>query len=140
MKKWIFLVCLLAIISIVAGCREKRESGVLHESATVRELIFTPEQHGSGIGVGYNTGKGGGGVVSPIVIDVKATYGVLFQCRHGNFVVQGDDEFHENLWKRMRKGERVIVSYKETYWVSSDYGKETRTHDDYHFIDAKEDK
>lgn len=75
---------------LLAGCK------------TVTEL----DQHGTGIGVG---GEG----LSVVSMDTPAVFAVVFECQHGKFIVQGSDERHRALWRKLKRGQAVLVNSLE---------------------------
>lgn len=94
---------LLAAALLLSGCTV--EGPRTSEPAVVEDLVFSPASHSSGLGF---TGSGD---VAFVEQDGEATYSVVFRCAHGRFVVGGPDEEHERLWKRLEKGERVVVDF-----------------------------
>lgn len=99
----------LLAVGLAAACTH--EGPRQTEQARVDDLIFSPAQHGTGVGTGF-TPKGR--VVTTVTsVDIPAAYAVVFECRHGRFVVQGQDDRHEALWGRLRKGQEVLVEFAE---------------------------
>jgi hypothetical protein len=134
-------------IAALAGCDRQivRQtfSEEMREPAKVIQPVYTPERHGSGSSSGTTFDMDGniGVHFSDVDVHTKAVYGVVFECQHGNFVSQGTDERHEDLWKRMRQGSNVTITYREVYsdTIQVTDGKETllgRGLVDYDFIDA----
>jgi len=101
--------CLLSVACLVllAAC-EREVTQYTHpkaESAIVVELAFVPAGHGSGVGITT------GGQLAVSAVDIPARYAIVFQCEHGTFAIQGAQ--HVPLWKRLHKGQRVAVQYRE---------------------------
>lgn len=102
----LFLVfVVLALLGALAGCTH--EGPKLVEEATVLETTFSPRQHGD------STGFSTSGRVVFSDIDVHASYGVVFECHHGKFAVQGDSEKAQRFWKLFKKGDRARITYYE---------------------------
>lgn len=72
---------------------------------------------------------------------IPESWQVAFRCKHGQFVVgkDGHNQFkaHE-LYDRLKKGQKVTVSYVEKYEVRTEEktGKKTKTLKDLDFLDA----
>ncbi len=135
----------------VTGCQYQRTavSEVLHETAVVVDLVYTPSTHetvlepslaGRGLGIGLSGGIGlriGNGLQITDV-EVPPEYAVVFQCQHGKFIVQ-----HKEVYDKLleHEGDTVDVAYQEVYrevYESKD-GKDTvlsRTLTMYDFLDA----
>jgi len=140
------LIAAVSTLSLLSGCEHTVEeySDVLHEDARVIQPIYIPSQHGSGSTISFHSdGEGnlnpGLGVTS---IDINEKYGVVFECKHGNFVVEGEGDKYKKLWKRMRKDETVDITYKEVYQIryTTENGQRKvleKRLKDYWFIDAQ---
>ena len=108
---------------------------VLHEPATVIETIYSPpaSHHRSGYVPTINH-KGEMKLRYREWTDnTPAIYGVVFKCQHGQFVSQGSDQRHKDLWKRLPKYSQVDVSYREVFRVHHDGNREII---DLDFLDA----
>ncbi len=136
--------------SLLTGCKEiKTElSDILHEDATVSDVVYIPSRHGSGSGIGPTfdmTGDGGIGVaVTNVDVHIPEKYAVVFKCQHGKFIVEGTDKPHKSLWEKLSEGQEVDVSYREVYKsvyddVDGDGEKDlvSRALIKYDFLDAK---
>lgn len=101
------LVLLVLIFALLVGCsgHTTKYGPVLTEPATVQSLAYVPRGHGSGVGM---TMKGEMSVSS---VDIPERYAVVFQCRHGSFVVEGQRA--RELFGKVRQGQRVAVHYRE---------------------------
>jgi len=107
----------MLLINLV-GCgpgSQLEHSDVMTENGRVSKLIYVPSGHGSDVAVGFNTGKDGGMTFTPIDIDIPARYGVVFECEHGSFAIEG--EKWESLWRSLKEGDRVEIQYREIYEV-----------------------
>ena len=91
-----------------------------------------PKGHGSDVAVGFSTSGKGGMTVTPIDVDIPERYAVVFKCRHGKFVIDG--ERGEACYKKLEKGDQVIVTYCEKFKVT----KNSTNCIGLHFIDAKQ--
>jgi hypothetical protein len=119
--------------SLLSGCSPEREyTTPTTEPGRVSKLIFLPSGHGSDVAVGFNTGKGGGVTVTPIDVDIPARYGIVFECTHGSFAVEG--EKWVPLWKSLREGQKVTIRYREVYEI--DRKAKTRTFVKFDFLGA----
>ena len=129
------LAALLFTAGLVSnGCERKGiynetgESPVLHEGARVAQTIYVPESNGHGSSTGYQFGEGGGVIISSTSVHVPAKYAVVFECQHGKFIIEGEDEKYKNLWKKLKDNQTVDVEYKEIYDIKCEYkGDNDRT-------------
>jgi hypothetical protein len=134
MKLLVPTLILSLVLLPLLGCIDYRTetSGVLHEPAKVVCLIYTPSRHDSSIGlsainvagddddIGLGLDWGGNlgvryGSFQVSSSEVPEQWGVLFQCKHGQFTSQGADERHHSLYNKLRDGQLVDVTYKEIY-------------------------
>lgn len=109
---------------------------MLKEPAVVENLIYSPSLHSSDLAPTLSmSGKVGLAITS---VSVPEKYAVVFRCQHGKFIIEGVDENHKKLWQRLTRDQKVIVSYKEVYYVTyKDDVVVSRELADYDFIDAK---
>lgn len=132
----VVVVCLAAILG--AGCQKVviEYSDVLTEPATVVDLVFSPSRHGSGVGPTIDlTGEGGIGIAITSV-SIPERYAVVFQCPHGKFIIQSEKA--KELWKRLKVGQEVTVTYKEKYRTTYEDEKVvSRILVKYDFLDAR---
>lgn len=123
--KW-FIVLLLGVF--LAGCEKIKEEATesYFEQAKVLQTIFTPPTHQNAtrtnieprIKYDFLAGKFKTvwvPISKDVLVEVPARYGIVFECQHGKFVVEGTAEKHKNLWGRMKEDEKVIVEYREIY-------------------------
>lgn len=121
---------LIAVLFLV-GCIPTREySQPMTETAVVDDVIFAPRNHGSGAGFGMS--MSGNIVMTTTSVTIPAKWAVVFRCQHGKFIIQGTRREHEALWKKMTRGQQVVVTYREVYEVSNG----TRRLIDFDFLDA----
>jgi chromosome segregation ATPase len=118
----------------------KEYSPTLTEPAEVVDLVYTPERHGTAEGTGVDL-KLNVSMVSSTV-DIPRKYAVVFQCQHGKFIIEDNQEKAKALWGRLKEGQSVTVSYREvydvTYTSTNGAKKETaRKLVDYDFLDAR---
>ena len=97
----------IALVLLLAGCSSETYGPEKTEPATVVDLPFVPAGHGSGSGF---TSKGSVVFTS---VSIPARYAVVFECEHGRFVVQGENQ--RALWSRLKVGQRVTVRYREVF-------------------------
>jgi len=117
-------------------------SGALHEEATVVETIHTPAKHEMHVRPKIGPSFGAIPIGSGLEISsstIPETFGVMFRCQHGEFVVHRKELYDTLL---AHKGKRVLVSYREVYTASyrgnGPYQKlVSRTLVKYDFLDAK---
>lgn len=122
----------VAIVAAASGCPRIVNGPELTEPGQVYDTCFVPAGHGQGMGLGINSDSDGDLVITPhsISMDIPARYAVVFKCQHGKFVIDGRNG--EQLFKRLNKGDDVLIRYCEVL--------EVRDHStnavDLHFIDA----
>lgn len=137
MKNSILIVCSLVLLNSCSDVRTET-STLLHEDAVVVTTIYSPSQHnteitrtaydhGSGddyiqTGTDYNgnTGIKIGENVQITHTTVPEKYGVVFQCSHGTFSIEGSETKHKILYDKLNRsiGDTVDVMYKEMYNVT----------------------
>jgi hypothetical protein len=129
------LLILIALLALVSGCGPELEySTPKTEPGKVSKLIFVPSGHGSDVAVGFNTGKDGGMTLTPIDLDIPARYGIVFECPHGSFAVEGSKWV--GLWKSLKEGQEVTIEYREVYEVDLTKPKSGRKFKKYDFLGA----
>lgn len=162
MKK---LLSILVLVTILSSCTDIRTeySEIIHEKAIVVTLIYSPSEHHTElthtafptmgddegmIGTDYN-GNTGFRVNKNLQITsttIPEKYGVVFQCQHGTFTIEGSEQKHEILYSKLLNNTRdtVEVLYKEQYTVTYEENKQTgkkeevsRVLSDLDFIDAQ---
>jgi hypothetical protein len=146
MKKF-YLFTILAALIVLTSCNTKREyTGTLHEKVVVVALIFNPSSHNTEItetmmddydspfkgtdingNKGVKIGKIRGHDAQVTTTTIPARYGVVFQCQHGTFTVEGTEQKHQILYNKLYNSVRdtVDVLYRELYNVT--YDKEVKT-------------
>jgi hypothetical protein len=117
--KSLFLAVVVLFASLPIGCNKtiSEQSKVMTESAVVDDLVFTPENHSMDIIPAVRV-EADGNVRSTIDImprDIPERYAIVFECVHGKFIVQSDQEKTKALYKKLKKGQKVTVSYFELY-------------------------
>ncbi|MBI4020864.1 MAG: hypothetical protein HY369_01340 [Candidatus Aenigmarchaeota archaeon] len=96
------------------------QSDILHEQATVADLVYTPSQHGSaGRGAFVQTSEGGARLYQNIEITIPERYAIVFACEHGKFIVENDQAKAHELWTRLREDQEVTIQYREEYRVTA---------------------
>jgi hypothetical protein len=133
MKYMKFLIA-AAILILIWVCGQTINGPILTEKAEVIETCYIPKGHGSDVAVGYNFGKNGGTTITPINIDIPERYAVVFKCKHGKFAIDGERGMA--LYNKLEKGDKVVITYCETFWAT---GTETNI-TGLHFIDARKEK
>ena len=158
MKNVLFI--LIGLIFLTSSCNTKRvESGVLHEKAVIITAIYSPSEHHTSLGTtmmkDYNNPIGGvdmngnhgvvigkmhGQTVQISESTIPEKYGIVFQCQHGTFTIEGSEQKHKILYDKLRGNinDTVDVLYKEIYQVTTKDDKEVeRKLVDLDFIDAQ---
>jgi hypothetical protein len=120
-------ILLYSLCLLVIGCTSQDYGPELTEPAEVVEVVYTPGQHGGGLGRSIK------GDVSVVDVQTKEVYAVVFACPHGKFIVKD-----KRLWERSRVGQRGTVVYREVYsfWKSSTHAKTLVDYDFINFIPA----
>ncbi len=142
MKK---IITLLGIAALFASCQDIRteSSDTMYEKATIVTLIYSPSEHkteitqtafgskGMGIGTDWN---GNTGIKISKNYQITSTtipekYGVVFQCQHGTFTVEGSDQKYKVLSQKLSKevGDTVNILYKEQYLVTYEKDKDGKS-------------
>jgi hypothetical protein len=134
-------------VIMLLGCertKNERSSRAFLENAEVVDLVFTPSGHGSGSGVGPSINMNGGLGISfvSVSVDIPEVYSIIFECEHGKFIVQSnkhkESEKIKELWSKLKKNQKVVVTYYEVYKNTYDGDKLKESHlVKYDFIDAK---
>ncbi len=130
----------LGVILFAVSCKRTTTeySPPLGEPATVVDLIYTPSGHLTSVDPTINFDGSIGMAVSSH--SVPEQWGVIFQCKHGRFVVIGKKPKHKALWESLFISENVMVTYREVYRVTREGGKVVaRERVDYDFLDASSD-
>lgn len=118
------------LLVLLSGCVERHNGPELSEPGEVYDTCFVPKGHGHDVAVGYNAGKRGGVTITPVNINIPARFAVVFKCQHGKFVIDGPRG--ERLYKKLSKGDRVVIRYCEVLEVKDGI----TTPVELHFIDA----
>lgn len=116
------------VVLLLSGCEAPSRleaTAPTTESGRVSKLVYVPSGHGSDTAVGYNFGKGGGMTLTPIDVNIPARYGIVFECQHGSFAIEGRK--WEALWKSLREGQEVEISYRTVYSVKSGQTSDVKT-------------
>lgn len=165
MKKIAILLTLSVVLFASCSNQKKEYSDVLHEKAIVVTLIYTPSEHKTELtktmmddfnnplqGTDLNGNKGvkigtiNGETVQITSSTIPEKYGVVFQCQHGTFTIEGSEQKHKILYQKLYNNIRdtVDVLYKEEYLVTYDDvnkdGKDevvSKILNDLDFIDAQ---
>jgi hypothetical protein len=132
MKK---IITLVSIIALFSSCEDVREesSNVMNERAVVVTTLYSPSEHhtditptafdhGILVGTDYN---GNQGIRLSKNLQITSTtipekYGVVFQCQHGTFTIEGSDQKYRILSQKLIRsvGDTVNILYKEQYSVT----------------------
>lgn len=141
MKKLILALPLIALFSCTDVRTESSE--LLHEKAVIVTMIYSPSEHKTEItktasksfnsdmtGTDWNGNEGvrisKNHQITTTVIPEK--YGVVFQCQHGTFTIEGSEQKHQVLYHKLYNSIRdtVDILYKEQYLVTYEEDKATK--------------
>lgn len=144
MKKLLVVLSIFVLGFFLTSCGpEVEKSGNLQEQAVIVNMIYTPSKHEMHLGKtmmnDYNNPLGGvdmngnkgivigemnGETVQISESTIPEKYGVVFQCQHGTFTIQGDNREGEIskykvLYDKLggHIGDTVNVIYQEVYHV-----------------------
>lgn len=125
--KWLLVV--LFVPAILLSCEPSVDPTILSEKAKVLQLCYNPGAHGSGVGITS------GGDMAVTSVAVSPSWAIVFECGHGRFVVEdsGQGSRSHELWKRLKEGQEVTVTYHEKY-IERDGQRQVVG---YKFIDAR---
>lgn len=170
MKKILITLSALIIGAFLTSCGPEREySQNLSERAVIVNTIYNPSVHETHLGTtmmkDYNNPLGGvdmngnkGIVIGKVngqhiqisESTIPEQYGIVFQCQHGTFTIQGKNENNTTskykvLYDKLRNhvNDTVNIIYKEIYNVTYEKNKEgvkvetKRVLVDLDFIDAQ---
>ncbi len=139
MKKTYQLILFSTIVFMSSCITEKEElSEILTEKGVVVDLVYTPKNHGSDLGVGITTG--GDLSFTPVDVNIPEKYAVVFKCHDHNakFVIQNNQQKANEMWHRLTEHQEVVISYRKVFNVTYDGDKEIkRDLKDLQFVDAK---
>ena len=99
-------------------CTSVERSEPMKEDVVVADVVYTPSRHGSGMGVGPVMGSQGGMTVVVTSIDIPEVKAVVFQCKHGKFIIRDSE-----LWERLKEGQEAVALYQEVYDVKRKGGE-----------------
>lgn len=124
------------IISIILlGCNTKTEYISRSEKGRVLQTIYTPPYHYSDTDLDIDSD--GNIKLVPATVHVRAQYGVVFECEHGQFVIIGSSSYYQKLWEKLPKNSNVTILYNEEYLIHIKNKEEvSRELVDYDFVDA----
>jgi hypothetical protein len=124
MKKILFLALL------IASCDQV--SPEMTEDAVVLDILYRPGQTTTTSGHSIDWTGDGGFSTHSTTIETKDKFAVGFRCQHGKFIIEDDGKGTraERLWKKLEKGDKVVVTFRERRKNSGELIK-------YDFIDAE---
>lgn len=156
MKKIILSLAIVATLTNCTDVRTET-SELKHETAVVVTMIYSPSEHKTeitrtayndinanslldeddnlGLSPIMNTGtdyNGNQGIKISKNHQITSTtipekYGVVFQCQHGTFTIEGSEQKHRVLYHKLYNSTRdtVDILYKEQYFVTYEEDKKT---------------
>ena len=110
----------LVLVTLLAACTA--EGPKQKEEVTVEDVLYSPSQSGTGLTMNGDVH----------VFNTETVYAIVFKCKHGRFVVRGEDGIAKKLWQSVRKGERMNATFAERFKDGQVVG--------YTFYDAEEAK
>lgn len=129
---------MLAVLVLCAGCDKTiyEASDMKTEPASVVDLVYMPKNHGSDVAIGFTSN--GGTSITPVSVDLPERYAVVFQCQHGKFIVESNQEKAKALYHRLSRDQKVVVSYREIYGFTKISGTNSpKNFVKFEFVDAK---
>lgn len=75
----------------------------------------------------------GKGSVSYVSVDIEPRYAVVFECQHGRFVVESNQDKARRLYTGLHLSDRVTVRYREVFSTEKGGARHLKGYD---FIDA----
>lgn len=124
---------LLPLLLLLAGCANYEYSQPMTEPGRVSKLIYMPSGHGSDLAVGLTTK--GDMSLTPIDVNIPARYGIVFECTHGSFAIEGDKWVP--LWKSLQEGQKVTIEYRKVFTVDK---TKAQTFAKFDFLNATPEK
>lgn len=134
MRARLILPFVMLVFGALTGCDigpHREKSKVMSEPAMVRDLIYQPARHGSGSGVGMS--MRGSVVITSDTVHLPSNYAIVFECKHGKFIIEGTQQKYKALWQKLRVGQAVNVTYREVWRIKADG---TRDFVKFEFMDA----
>lgn len=148
MKK-LFLISIVSLFLFSCNDTKLEKSETLHEKAVIVNVLYSPSQHNTEItrtayhdpmgqdfggisyGVDYN---GNSGIKVGKNMQITSTtipekYGVVFQCEHGTFSIDGSNPKYKILYDKLNRnvGDTVDVLYQEEYLLTFETKNDVRT-------------
>ena len=112
------------------ACKKIKYGPELTESGRISQLIYVPSGHISDTAVGLDSK--GDITITPLSVNIPPRYGIIFECQHGTFAIEGGK--WESLWRSLKRGQRVIIKYREI--ITFDDELNLRTVTDLDFLGA----
>ena len=122
--------CLLLSLTSLACCGPEVKRDPFIECGKVVQTVYMPAQHD------YSTSINFEGRPQTTSNWSDPTWGVVFECAHGQFVVDGSSRKHKELWSKSRVGMRVQISSELEYTVDEKTGEKSFV--GFSFVDAVE--
>lgn len=164
MKKVFLVISVFVMGMFLMSCGPTREhSNNMTEQATIISSIYSPSQHETHVGTtmmrdlnnplggvdmngdhGIVVGKVNGQTVQISESTIPEKFGIVFQCQHGTFTIEGSAQKYKILYDKLKDHvkDTVNVIYQEIYDVTYEKqnGKQVETKRvlvDLDFIDAQ---
>lgn len=99
---------ILALLAL-AGCCDTSYGPEESERGLVIQTLYHPDSTAHGTGISTR-----GDMVSVSTYQ-PATYGLVFQCEHGQFAVSGTNRRYRALWEGLPQGTEVTIYYRRVF-------------------------
>jgi hypothetical protein len=83
------------------------------EEGRVSQQLYHPAQEATAIGM--STSRRGNLKTTVSTVYIPASYGVVFQCSHGQFAISGSTLRDMQLWEKLPTGTPVLIEYRVRY-------------------------
>lgn len=125
------ILLLPLLLCFCFGCDDTHQITLnLKERGKVYDTAFMPAGHGHGESFNYKDWS-----TSSVDTDIPARYAIVFKCQHGGkFVIDGSRG--EALYRKLEKGQSVIIDYQENWRIVSSKTATNRYFESLHFLDA----
>lgn len=101
----------LSLALLATGCYQYGPPQT--EEGKVTMQMYHPAQQATAIG--SNASQRGNVNTTVSSVYVPASYGLVFQCDHGQFAVSGTGERYKQLWEKLPVGTQVLIEYRIKY-------------------------
>jgi len=98
-----------------------RKGGSLVRICTNHQKVYTPSRRDTVIipTIDFEGNLG----ISIDTDEIPEKYAVIFNCQHGEFIIQGIQDGYKSFYERLEEGDGVDVLYREVYRAVYDRSK-----------------